>query len=161
MSVSQLSNEDLLKELKNRGLLTNSKTNDLVLSELTNTSVKVILTFGLPTEKMSCRECNEFKESDKFSFYQTRVSADGFLMRSNALCVECSKESNKKRKIVLDSADIPEKPKKGDVCINCDRSWNGNWHRHHVDDKYIGYICGHCNMSFNDQRNKTNNLLDN
>ena len=76
------------------------------------------------------------------------------LMRSNALCNECSIKSNKQRKKVLDRANVPSKPKKGEECSNCNRPWSGNWHRHHKGDDFISWLCGHCNMSFSDQRNK-------
>jgi hypothetical protein len=158
MCLSKISNEELIIELNNRDLLTNSKSNGMLLNELNN-NVKVILTYGEPSDKMRCRECKEMKDADCFSFYQARVGSDGFLMRSNALCCDCSKENNKQRKEVFDNADIPPKPKSGDVCTNCEREWDGNWHRHHVGDEFIAYICGHCNMSFSDQRNKKNLIL--
>jgi hypothetical protein len=157
MCLSNYSNEDLLVEIVSRGIITNSKSNDKIISESRYENVSVILTKGLPTEQMKCRECNEMKDPTKFSFYKSRVDANGYLMRSNALCDECSTHSNKQRKEVLDNSIIPEKPNKGDVCPHCKRSWDGNWHRHHVGESFISYICGHCNMSFSDQRNKNTN----
>ena len=154
MCLSKYSNEDLLKEIISRGIITNSKSNDNIISGSSLNESLVILTKGIPTKKMRCRECDEMKDPTKYSFYKSRVDANGYLMRSNALCNECSEQTNKQRKKVLDNAIIPEKPKKGDVCENCKRSWDGNWHRHHIGDKFISYICGHCNMSFSDQRNK-------
>lgn len=153
MCLSKTSNKELINELTIRGLLTNSKSNSILLDNL-NDNVKLILTYGEPSGNMKCRECKESKDVNCFSFYQARVGADGFLLRSNAICCECSKLSNKQRKKVLDNANVPPKPKSGDVCSNCEREWDGNWHRHHVGDKFIAYICGHCNMSFSDQRNK-------
>jgi len=158
MNISDITTEQLLKELKTRGLLTNSKANNSIIKNSKN-QIKVILTYGTPKKEMECRECKLMKDSNEFSFYQSRVDGDGFLMRSNALCNKCGKKSNKQRKEVLDNANIPNKPKKGDKCLNCERKWNGNWHRHHVGDKFISYICGHCNMSFSDQRNKKNLIL--
>jgi hypothetical protein len=155
MCISKFSDEKLLLELKNRNLLTNSKTNDLVLNNYTDT-VKVILTYGEPIDELKCRECKETKDSAHYSFYQARVDNKGYLMRSNALCDTCSKQLNEQRKKVLNLADIPEKPKLGDTCPNCLNEWIGNWHRHHVGDEFVAYICGHCNMSFNDQRTKLN-----
>lgn len=159
MCLSNISDKDLINELNNRGLLTNSKSNIKILSDISE-QIKVVLTYGEPKEKMKCRECKELKNAKHFSFYQGRIDANGYLMRSNALCHECAKKSNKQRKEVLDKADIPIKPKSGDICINCEREWNGNWHRHHVGDDFIAYICGHCNMSFSDQRNKKNLIID-
>jgi hypothetical protein len=153
MCLSKVSNSELLKELSNRGLLTRAKSNTEVLKNM-DSEYQVILTFGEPTTQMRCRECHSIKDSSSFSFYQGRVDANGYLMRSNALCYDCKQKSNKQRKLVLDSANIPDKPKDGDTCPNCDRPWEGNWHRHHVEDKFISYLCGHCNMSLSDQRNK-------
>ena len=154
-SLSSISTLDIIKELNNRGLMTNAKSNELILNNLNkNQSIKLILTKGQPVENMECRECRNSLSSDLFSYYLSRVDQKGYLMRSNALCNKCSNKSNKQRKKVLDSADIPNKPKKGDECPNCNRSWSGNWHRHHEEDSFISWLCGHCNMSFSDQRNK-------
>lgn len=154
-NLETIPNVDLIKEIHKRGLLTNAKTNRIIIDNLnTKTDVKVILTFGLPKECMECRECGECKDSKHFSFYLGRVDRSGYLMRSNALCDACTHQSNTDRNKVLSDADIPDAPEKGSTCENCNRKWLGNWHRHHVGDKFISWICGHCNMSFSDQRNR-------
>ena len=72
---------------------------------------------------------------------------------------------NKKRKDILKKAKkdgkIPLKPNSGDICPHCKRNWGTkenprNWHRHHCikTEKFIGWLCGDCNMSFHDQRRK-------
>ena len=160
MCLSKISTEELLKEISKRGITTNSKSNEIIMTEKCFDSVNIILTYGKPSGMMKCRECKEMKDTDCFSFYQSRVDSNGFLMRSNALCCDCSDVNNKQRKKVVDNAIIPSKPKIGDVCSNCEREWLGNWHRHHVGDKFVAYICGHCNMSFSDQRNKKNNIVE-
>jgi len=148
--------KELIMELNRRNLVTNSKSNDNILNDINNSndSVQVILTKGMPSSYMECRECKEKLPSKNFSYYLSRVDQNGYLMRSNALCHTCNYKSNKERKLVLDSCLIPEKPKKGSECPHCNRKWNGNWHRHHEGDKFIEWLCGHCNMSFSDQRNK-------
>jgi hypothetical protein len=154
MCLSKISTEELLKEISKRNITTNSKFNETTISKKSFDGISIIFTYGKPSGEMKCRECKETKDVNCFSFYQSRVDSNGFLMRSNALCCDCSETSNKQRKEVLDNAIIPSKPKKGDVCSNCEREWSGNWHRHHVGNKFVAYICGHCNMSFSDQRNK-------
>lgn len=154
LNQNQLSDMELIMEIYRRGLLTGSKTNFHIIKELNeNSNISVILTKGKPEEKMECRECRKYLDSSHFSYYLSRVDQHGFLMRSNALCDECAKKSNKQRKNVLDNSQIPSKPKKGSQCPHCERSWYGNWHRHHEGDKFIEWLCGHCNMSFSDQRN--------
>lgn len=151
---SQGSNEELILELHKRGLLTEAKSNSVIIKELNeNSKISVILTKGLPLENMECRECRKSLDSFHFRYYLSRVDQNGFLMRSNALCDNCAKNSNKQRKKVLDNSQIPLKPKKGSECPHCERPWKGNWHRHHEGDKFIEWLCGHCNMSFSDQRN--------
>lgn len=154
MCLSEISTEEILLELKRRNKMTNSKTNNIILSNMSEKNIGVILTFGPPNNMLKCRECCELKNSNQYSFYQARVDSNGYLMRSNALCNDCNKESNKQRKQVLDNSQIPKKPKSGDICSNCNREWSGNWHRHHVGESFVSYLCGHCNMSFSDQRNK-------
>ena len=154
-TLSSVPTLELIKELSNRGLMTSSKSNELILNNLNETqSIKIILTKGYPVENMECRECRNSLNSELFSYYLSRVDQNGYLMRSNALCNDCSIKSNKERKKVLDRAKIPSKPKKGEECSNCNRPWSGNWHRHHEGDDFISWLCGHCNMSFSDQRNK-------
>lgn len=153
--LSEVSTSEIIKELSNRGLMTNAKSNDAILMNLDEIeNLQLILTRGLPVENMECRECRNNLNPNYFSYYLARVDQKGYLMRSNALCNECSVKSNKQRKIILDNADIPRKPRKGEKCPNCNRSWFGNWHRHHQGDSFISWLCGHCNMSFSDQRNK-------
>lgn len=153
--LSEIPTSEILKELNKRGLMTNAKSNDLILTNLDQIqNIKLILTKGLPVEDMECRECRNNLNPDYFSYYLSRVDQKGYLMRSNALCNECSVKSNKQRKIILDNAEIPKKPKKGEKCPNCKRSWVGKWHRHHQGDNFVSWLCGHCNMSFSDQRNK-------
>jgi hypothetical protein len=153
--VQHISTEDLIIELSKRNLITNSKSNESILKNLENISdVKFVLTYGLPKECMECRECRECLQPQNFSYYMSRVDQNGYLMRSNALCNECGKKSNKQRLKVFKNSTIPKKPNKGSICLHCNRKWNGNWHRHHEGDNFINWLCGHCNMSFSDQRNK-------
>ena len=160
-SINNITTEELILELNRRNLLTNSKGNELIVSNLSSEDdVQVILTYGLPKGCNECRECGEYLESQNFSYYMNRVDQHGYLMRSNALCNDCGKKSNNERKKVFESAIIPKKPKKGSECPHCNRKWSGNWHRHHKGDQFINWLCGHCNMSFSDQRNKNSNIQD-
>lgn len=138
-----------------RGVFTSSPTNQKVLQRK-GADVQLIATFGphSPHGTQQCRECRQHRPDDHFSYYQARVNNKGFLSRLNALCKNCAKESNKQRKEVLDNAVIPPRPAAGTKCSHCQRPWSGNWHRHHVGDEFVGWLCGHCNMSFSDQRNK-------
>ena len=155
INLNSISTTDMINELNKRGLMTNAKSNDEILHSLDdNQCLKLILTRGIPVENMECRECRNSLNPKYFTYYLSRVDQHGFLMRSNALCSDCSKESNKQRKKVFNNSQIPPKPKKGSVCPHCDRPWYKNWHRHHEGDKFIEWLCGHCNMSFSDQRNK-------
>ena len=155
MNLNNFTTNEIIKELNKRGLMTNAKSNDTILKTLDlNENVNIILTKGLPIENMECRECRNSLEPNYFSYYLSRVDQKGYLMRSNALCNVCATKSNSQRKKVLDVADIPSKPKKGSECPNCNRSWSGNWHRHHEGESFVTWLCGHCNMSLSDQRNK-------
>jgi len=155
-NLQEVTNLDLLIELKNRGILGDSESTKIVLEKVKeeeNSQFKVVLSFGYPEKKLECRECMKELDPENFSFYLSRVDKNGFFMRSNALCSDCSLKSNSERKKVFENYKIPPKPNKGSVCPNCNRKWSGNWHRHHEGDKFIEWLCGHCNMSFSDQRN--------
>jgi hypothetical protein len=171
MDLQEASKKDLLKELIKRfnedGYdILKSEANSKVLLELENNeglNFNVSLTFGLPDtlshNKYKCSRCNTKKENKYFKFYQSRVGADGYLMRSNALCDTCSVSINKRRTATLVEAfkngEIPDTPNPGEICPHCNREWYGKWHRHHddVNHKFIEWLCGDCNMSFHDQRN--------
>jgi hypothetical protein len=84
-----------------------------------------------------------------------RVDQYGFLWRQHALCPTCLKKDNKHRKKVFSESEIPTEPKKGDICTNCERPWTGRWHRHHVENDFVGWECTLCNTSKHDQRNKS------
>jgi len=118
---------------------------------------------GYPPGMHECSSCRENKFSDQFSYYNNRVDKNGYLMRSNALCIDCRKKSDIERKNTLDIAkknnEIPEKPLPGDKCSNCNRNWGSpekprNWHRDHdaIKNKFRGWICGDCNMAKHDHR---------
>ena len=156
IDLSDVSLDEIIKELSNRDLLTNTKSNGAIIAENLE-NVKMILTMGIPEDHLECRECLEFLPATQFSFYQGRVDKNGYLMRSNAICITCTKKINNGRSEVFKNSKKIPKPKKGDVCPKCGRSWIGNWHKHHIGDTVLGYICGHCNMSLSDQRNKLNN----
>ncbi len=156
VNLSDVPLDEIMKELSKRDLLTNTKSNNIIIKENLE-NVKLILTMGIPQDLLECRECLQFLPSTEFTFYQGRVDKNGYLMRSNALCISCSKKINNGRSEVFKKSKKIPKPKKGDICPKCERSWNGNWHKHHIDDTVLGYICGHCNMSLSDQRNKLNN----
>jgi hypothetical protein len=154
--LKKIETKELINELRERGFITESETTLKVLNEINkkdDLKFSIILTFGYPVKKSECRECFQILDSENFSYYLSRVDKDGYLMRSNALCRTCANKSNKERQKVFENSSLPPKPKKGDICPNCDRSWKGNWHRHHEGDKFIEWLCGHCNMSFSDQRN--------
>jgi hypothetical protein len=160
MSLCDCSNDDLLMEIISRGLISN----DLTMNRINQDNIKnfkFIYTHGIPDCDMICRECGELKHSSEFTFYNGRVDRHGYLMRSNAICDSCKTNLDSKRSFVLDAVKSITKPKKGDICDCCGREWHYNWHRHHEGDTFIGYICGHCNMSLNDQRNKTFPLTEN
>ncbi len=170
MDLSNISTIDLINELNRRKIddstgVLNSEANKKVLKKLQENPeqpVGLILTFGYPKEKdpktHKCSRCYEIKDHNNYSYYLSRVDGNGYLMRSNALCDSCTKLSNKKRSKILNNANneglIPDKPKDGDICTSCSREWYGNWHRHHDDknEKFIAWICGHCNMSLSEQR---------
>jgi len=170
MNLQEASKKDLIKEIikrfKEDGYdILKSEANTKVLLELENNqniNFNIVLTFGEPDtlsdDKFKCSRCYEKKETKCFSFYKSRVDADGYLMRSNAVCNTCTFKINKRRSKTLKEAskngEIPDMPTPGQVCPNCNRGWYGKWHRHHDDvkHKFIDWLCGDCNMSFHDQR---------
>ena len=157
--MKELTTKDLLLELRNRGLLTSAKYHDELIEQVEEglcEGVEIILTRGKPVKQQQCSRCRNDYDSSMFNYYQARVSSDGYLSRSNAVCKVCSKAHGKELKDAINKCGgkRPPKPKSGDTCLNCERPWSGNWHLHHRHDKIIGYICGHCNMSFSDHRNE-------
>ena len=70
INLTEISTSELIKELNNRGLMTNSKSNELIIDNLNeNQSIKLILTKGYPTKNMECRECLNSLNPKLFSYY--------------------------------------------------------------------------------------------
>jgi len=154
-SIEKYSDFELLSELRKRGRFTNAGTNSKIFEDLPSSQGwKIIVTRGVSSKKGECSRCRKLFPSREFPHYQSRVSKSGFLQRSNAVCKKCSKKHKKELKVATSNIDVGPKPSKGDMCKHCERKWEGNWHRHHQGTKFIGWLCGHCNMSFSDHRNK-------
>ena len=135
-----------------------SLTNTTTSGVTSNGATHVIYHKGPNPKDQECSICREMKPSSEFKFYQQRVDKDGYLSRSNAHCSICEKTSTKERMETLKKATkmgkIPPKPKAGDICPRCDRSWPNGWHRDHNEQthEFISWLCGNCNMSKGDHR---------
>jgi hypothetical protein len=170
MKLEEASIFDLIKELSKRktipgtGILESDANKEVckILQTNQNHPIGLILTLGYPHEindkTHKCSRCHLLKSYTQFGYYQSRVDSDGYLMRVNAMCLDCRKTSNAKRKKILNEAGklglIPPMPKSGEICSRCGRNWDGRWHRDHDDisETFIGWKCGQCNMSAADQR---------
>ena len=98
--------------------------------------IQFVLTNGEPTADNKCSGCPATKSADQFKYYQPRVNADGYLMRSNTLCRNCEKTrypAQPQIKFLRVVKDIP-KPT-GNQCPLCLRVWEGEWHRDHASRK--------------------------
>ena len=160
-SIKNYSNKELLEELHKRGKFTNFRGNRDLLSDLSSTDEdtpdenwRIIITRGISEDTQECSRCRKMYPAKEFPHYQSRVSKNGFLQRSNAVCKRCSAEHKNEFTEAISNGDVGPKPPRGSVCSDCERKWTGNWHRHHQGDKFLGWICGHCNMSKSDHRNK-------
>ncbi len=160
----KVTNEQILEifqQIENAGLFTNSQTHDIVRQALISNpagknGARFIITLGTPTGTAECRECSRKLPADQFGYYQTRVKSDGTLMRFNALCLSCrDKSAAETRRALADQREnIPPRPEPGSICPHCNRRWPGNWHRDHDHStgKFLGWICGNCNMAFQNGR---------
>jgi hypothetical protein len=153
MTIKDYGTAELIDELYERGIFTNATYHKDILPRKGHT-LKLIATLGEPPDTFECRECRCQLCSTQFRYYQSRVTSTGHLQRANALCKECARASNKQRQKVLKNATIPPRPESGAPCSHCNRSWSGKWHRHHMGEDFKGWLCGQCNMSLHDQRNK-------
>ena len=157
-NIKEFTKTELIKELSARGVFTNAKFHENMLKCDDLENISLVGTYGKPTKTNKCRECLKVLPASEFKYYQARVKSCGHLQRSNALCHSCSKEANAERHETLtkDAHKIPPKPKSGDICPMCERSWTGNWHRDHCakEHKFLRWLCGDCNMARHDQRNK-------
>ena len=145
----------LVRELREAKLLTSATGSNKAYDNFEDEGedLKFILTSGEPYGKSECSRCMKILPDDQFTYYQARVSKNGYLQRVNAVCHECSGKGDAELKnAILNSGDIPSKPEPGSTCPNCDRKWYKNWHRHHRGDKFIAWWCGQCNMSQQDHR---------
>ena len=125
----------------------------------------IIFHNGKPGGLHECSNCLVHKDSSNFNYYNKRVDKNDYLMRSNALCSDCSDKTTKERKHTLTKAqnnnEIGAKPLPGDTCPNCNRKWGTveqprNWHRDHdaIEGVFRGWLCGDCNMAKHDHRHR-------
>lgn len=149
-----ITNEQLILEIEKRGLLTSAHHHGDILKNRDFSGIKIILSRGTPPGEQNCSRCLKPFAASEFSRYQARVSKTGYLQRSNAWCSSCHNDHKMELNRALKDVVVPPKPKKGDECSHCERTWDGNWHRHHQGESFLGWLCGHCNMSFSDHRNK-------
>lgn len=123
----------------------------------------VICHKGKPPGQHECSRCRNMLDNSNFTYYSNRVDKNNYLMRSNALCSDCSKIMNDERKSTLKKAEIngeiKEKPAPGSKCPDCNRNWGTkenprNWHRDHdaINNVFRGWLCGDCNMAKHDHR---------
>jgi len=154
-SLKECSTLEILEELEKRNMFTNAKSNSSILKEKIDfDKIKIILSKGVKDEECECSRCRKTYPAKEFSYYQGRITKDGFLQRTNAVCRECMKITTDELKEHRKNKDIPNKPNKGDVCVSCEREWFGEWHLDHVEDVLNGWICSQCNMSKPDHRHK-------
>ena len=153
--------EETVNNMLLLGLITPSQGGDKALDRFLKNgdSISFVPHSGRMTNDRECSNCRLVLSYDKFNnIYYSRVDSKGYLMYSNALCINCSDFLNKQRRQSLskDKNNIPDKPNDGDICPHCQRHWYNNWHRHHSVDtnEFVAWICGHCNMSLSDRRNK-------
>ena len=127
MSLQNYTIKEILIELQQRGCLTSAASNRDILSKLNNNeSCGVILTYGIPKKPGECSRCRCMFSAKEFSHYQARVSRDGCLQRSSAVCQKCAKIHKKELNAACKNSVIPPKPKPGDECPRCERSWSTN-----------------------------------
>ena len=151
--------QEIIAILQKDNLLTNSVSTKKVIDRFKSGKGKIrfIVTSGMPRGTAECSRCDKKLRTSQFSYYQARVTNEGYLSRSNAVCKACSQKNLKKRKKIFlqDKEHIPKKPKGGSICPRCERSWGGTWHRDHDEKtgKFNCWLCNNCNMAKGDQRN--------
>lgn len=163
-----MKNRDILKlfeQIRANDLFTNSDTHDKAREYLRanpdgENGAQFIATLGMPAGTHECSRCRNMLPGDQFGYYQTRVKADGTLMRSNALCKACREADAAERKQVFAKGAhaIPPRPASGEVCPKCKRAWTGNWHRDHnrKTGEFVQWLCGQCNMAMHNGRTPDN-----
>ena len=157
MMLKDISSQELIKELAERNLLTSAANNKKILFDISQNpemEVGIILSRGIDPRPKECSRCRKTFPGAEFPYYAGRVSKDGYRQRTNAVCKRCTKKSKKELDNAVKKIKIPPKPEPGTDCDDCERPWTGNWHRHHQGDKFLGWICGQCNMSKSDHRNE-------
>ena len=152
---------EIIARFKEAGLWTNSPSNQVAFDRFKkgeSDTLNIILTNGMPMGISQCSKCKENLSDDQFGYYHARVTKEGFLQRSNALCANCRQEEQDEFAEVISQheEDIPPAPKPGSRCPNCNRAWSRSWHRHHDHNtkKFIAWWCGNCNMAQQDRRNR-------
>jgi len=116
---------------------------------------------NIPHGRCVCSVCNEQKDNTEFQWYLNRFTKDGYRLRVNTNCNQCSKIISKQlREIKKKILHNHPKPKYGQKCDACGKpvykhkrevpsGVNGTWgwqcDHDHDTNEFRGWICKKCN----------------
>jgi hypothetical protein len=119
---------------------------------------------NIPKGECVCSVCNIKQDNLNFQWYMQRFTKDGFRLRVNTNCSDCSKRIGKelneiKKKILknhpkpkdgepCDMCHKPVYPKRKDVPKGVDGTWSWQCDHDHDTKEFRGWLCKKCNTGF-------------
>ena len=102
----------------------------------------------IPKGTCVCSVCKVEQDNLEYQWYKTRFTSNGYRLRVNTNCKDCSKRISKElRKLKKKLTASHPQPKYGEPCDLCGNPVYKNWQLDHCHDtgEFRGWLCKGCN----------------
>jgi hypothetical protein len=102
---------------------------------------------NIPPGETVCSVCNILKSNSEFSFYNDRLTNNGYRLMVNTNCRSCAQVRSKERTAIKKKFKHLTAPAFGTACECCGKPVTRNWQLDHDHEtgEFRGWLCKQCN----------------